>query len=219
MKPIITLLLLLGSFYSFAQGAIKGTVYDETGEVMPFASIYLEDKAIGCVSDVDGNYSIDNLPAGEYTLKASYIGYETLTIEGLVVKSDKITFQNFEFKEYVTLTCCCFIIVKEDTLPEKTWDEYWLTADVFQPEAPDTLKEAISIFPNPMQVSATVVFDNPFEDMFSYSIFDMSGRLVRRSDGNQGAQFMINREGLERGAYIIDVQAGLNRQTSRFVVQ
>jgi len=61
-------------------GVIKGTVTDSQGLVLPGVTV----KLVGAVSvskgtDVNGNYSFSNLPAGNYTLSFSFIGLTTAT--------------------------------------------------------------------------------------------------------------------------------------------
>ncbi|TKG96529.1 SusC/RagA family TonB-linked outer membrane protein [Puteibacter caeruleilacunae] len=57
---------------------IKGTVYDETGQPMPFCNVYVENTTIGVVTDIDGNFSLkyDKKP---FNLVFSSIGYKTQT--------------------------------------------------------------------------------------------------------------------------------------------
>jgi TonB-dependent receptor len=56
---------------------IGGIVKDaKTGEVLPGANVVLAGTSLGASTDVDGKYSIRNVPPGNYTIRASYIGYE-----------------------------------------------------------------------------------------------------------------------------------------------
>ncbi len=54
---------------------VTGTVTDNLGPVIG-ASIQVEGTTIGCITDVDGNYSLPNVPT-KSTLIFSYIGYQT----------------------------------------------------------------------------------------------------------------------------------------------
>lgn len=63
----------------FGQGDIKGFVYEEsTGEAVIFTNVYLEGTSFGAPTDVNGFFSITDVPAGDYTLMVRYLGYETL---------------------------------------------------------------------------------------------------------------------------------------------
>lgn len=74
-----TLLAVLAFDCAWAQGDIKGFVYEEaSGEAVIFTNVYLEGTTYGAPTDVNGYFSINNVPEGEYTLVVSYLGYETL---------------------------------------------------------------------------------------------------------------------------------------------
>ncbi|MCK5822877.1 MAG: carboxypeptidase-like regulatory domain-containing protein, partial [Bacteroidales bacterium] len=94
------LLIIFVSFFSiglFAQsGALKGKVIDKsTKEPIPFANVVVElngNMVGGGTSDFDGNYTIKPIPAGKFVVKATYVGYSKLQINGVVIYSDKIRF-------------------------------------------------------------------------------------------------------------------------------
>lgn len=75
---MVTLWLLAVPFVASAQdGSVKGRVTDaSTGEALPGANVYLVEIKKGASSDIDGNYAINSVPAGSYTIVASYIGYK-----------------------------------------------------------------------------------------------------------------------------------------------
>ena len=70
-------LLLLGlPMSAFAQGTIEGSVYDaDSGDILPGAQVVILSLNQGAVSDIDGQYVIEDVPAGEYTVEARFIGY------------------------------------------------------------------------------------------------------------------------------------------------
>ena len=56
---------------------IKGHVADkQTGEPMTGATIQIIGTSFGTVADMDGNYTLSNIPNGVYTLLVKYIGYK-----------------------------------------------------------------------------------------------------------------------------------------------
>ncbi|MBN2728633.1 MAG: carboxypeptidase-like regulatory domain-containing protein [Bacteroidales bacterium] len=102
MKKII---LTLASFAAFmlisiflsAQGGgtIKGVVINnETGKPVPFATVSVKygDQLIGTTTDLDGNYTIKPVPAGEYVVTAQMTGWSTADLAGVSVYQEKITF-------------------------------------------------------------------------------------------------------------------------------
>ena len=74
-------------------GTIKGAITDrETREPLIGANIRLEDRLVGSATDFDGQFTIEQLPVGSYTLVVSYLGYETVAQTDVIVKSQRITF-------------------------------------------------------------------------------------------------------------------------------
>ena len=63
-----------------AQGTVKGVLFDESnGEAIPFANVILDGTTHGCVTDLNGFFLINKVPAGQYTLRARSLGYEDHT--------------------------------------------------------------------------------------------------------------------------------------------
>lgn len=58
-----------------APGNVRGRVVDAEQQILPGASIYVEDMKVGVVSDVNGFYTLSNLKPGKHTIKVSYVGY------------------------------------------------------------------------------------------------------------------------------------------------
>ncbi len=73
-------------------GKIAGAVTDaNTGEALIGANIMIKGTAIGAASDIDGNYSIINVPPGVYTIVVSMIGYQKMEFENVRVSIDLTT--------------------------------------------------------------------------------------------------------------------------------
>ena len=99
---------LLFSAAAFAQsGTLKGKITDKnTGETLPFVNIIVErngSQAGGAATDFDGEYTIKPLDPGTYTIKASYIGYTAVEITGVIISSNKITFQDIKMSEGIDI--------------------------------------------------------------------------------------------------------------------
>ena len=85
----LAMTLMVSLAYS-QQGKIRGTVIeDESGFEVIGANILVQETGTGNITDIDGKFTIDVDP-GVYTLQVSYIGFQTLTIEGVEVKSDEV---------------------------------------------------------------------------------------------------------------------------------
>ncbi|MEX0660913.1 MAG: carboxypeptidase-like regulatory domain-containing protein [Balneolaceae bacterium] len=63
-------------------GSLTGTITDRsTGETLIGASVLITDIDRGAVTDVDGSYTISDVPTGTYNVRFSYIGYRTISQE------------------------------------------------------------------------------------------------------------------------------------------
>ncbi|TAH38836.1 MAG: TonB-dependent receptor [Bacteroidetes bacterium] len=72
-------------------GSIKGNIVDKnTNESLIGVPIMLEGTGLGTVTDLDGNYKIDNIPVGIYTLVVRYVGYNPQLIPQIKVLSDLV---------------------------------------------------------------------------------------------------------------------------------
>lgn len=79
------------------KGRIKGKVVDlQTGEALIGANVTIVGTTAGANSDASGEFLIQNLEPGVYTLKASYVGYQTITLSNVRVNADLTSFSNFE---------------------------------------------------------------------------------------------------------------------------
>ena len=77
-------------------GNIRGKVFDKENNLPIIgANVYLENTALGTVTDENGNYFIINIPPGDYTLKSSYIGYSSVIIKNVQVSIDRSTLKDF----------------------------------------------------------------------------------------------------------------------------
>jgi iron complex outermembrane receptor protein len=103
LKNLFTALCaLLLPVMALAQSSISGKITDQqTGLPLPRATITLVNLNINTVSDAAGNYRIGNLKNGRYTLKVSYIGYQTIA-KSLDLNGDLVS--NFSLSASTVLT-------------------------------------------------------------------------------------------------------------------
>jgi outer membrane receptor protein involved in Fe transport len=105
------LLLILGMILTanllvFSQsGTLKGKIIDkDSGEPIPFANVVIElggSQQGGATSDFDGNYTIKPIAPGQYNVRASYVGYQPVQINDVIISADKITFLDLEMTSKV----------------------------------------------------------------------------------------------------------------------
>ena len=81
MKFYLSTFLTIASFFAFAQNSLSGKVIeDKSGESLPFATVLVKETDIGTTSNLDGFFSLLDLPTDRVTLIVSYVGYETKEI-------------------------------------------------------------------------------------------------------------------------------------------
>ncbi|MDP4964540.1 MAG: carboxypeptidase-like regulatory domain-containing protein, partial [Salibacteraceae bacterium] len=88
----MSLFLFVGfGLSSFAQTAIlEGTIFDdETGTTLPGATIAIVGTYNGTSSDMDGNYKLENIKPGDYSIKVSFIGYTDALFNGVSLKKNE----------------------------------------------------------------------------------------------------------------------------------
>ena len=98
---LIVLALLTGSSpEASAQPAdVRGIVTDSTtGEKIPFASVIIQNTALGASTNLAGFYLIPSVPPGTYEIAASSIGYRR-KVETVTVRAGQVLQLNFELGE------------------------------------------------------------------------------------------------------------------------
>ena len=96
MNKVFTYFLLLTIFPSFVfaqTGSIKGTVKDSTGNPIEAASIFIKETNSGATTDAQGNYHLQNIVAGSYSVVVNMVGYNTRTIQ-TVITANQTTILN-----------------------------------------------------------------------------------------------------------------------------
>ncbi len=78
--------------YAGTTGKISGLIRDsETGEPMIGVNVVIAGTSLGAASDMEGYFSILNIPPGKYELVASSIGYKTFRLQDVRVSVDHTT--------------------------------------------------------------------------------------------------------------------------------
>lgn len=86
-------IVVLTSANLFAQtsGKLVGRVTDQTGEAMLGANVIIDGTNMGAATDLEGYYSIINVPAGTYKIRFRFISYKTQIVENIRVSPDQTT--------------------------------------------------------------------------------------------------------------------------------
>ena len=104
------ILFCFSSSFAAISGNLHGIVTDaQEGDKLPGANILVEGTSLGAATNVDGEYTIANIPVGQYTIRVSYIGYQSQTLE-VNIQNGRTLEKNFELSpeviegEVVTVT-------------------------------------------------------------------------------------------------------------------
>lgn len=95
-KILLPLLFILNISFLYSQtGEVRGVVFDKTtGEALIGVSVIVQETKQGAATDLNGFFTINKIEAGTYTLRVTYLGYDTtrvkVKVEGKSVKSKTI---------------------------------------------------------------------------------------------------------------------------------
>ncbi len=92
---------LLSISVAFAQtGTIRGTIKDaKTKEALIGCTVRIDGTTIGAATDIEGNFTIANVPAATHKLIVSYVSYLTTEIPNVRVESGNTTVIDTELQE------------------------------------------------------------------------------------------------------------------------
>ncbi len=218
-KQILFLLLIgLGTLSStFAQqtGTIRGFIYEEeTGEPVILTNVYLDGTSIGSTTDINGFFSITQIPLGDYTLMVTYLGYDTLrdpvSVQNAKLQSKKyflvksrVQIETFEVsaKKQEALTNVQISVTKATPKDIKQIPTIGATADLAQyiqvlPGVIFTGDQGGQLYirggspiQNKVLLDGMTIY-NPFHSIGLFSVFDTE--LIRSADiytGGFGAEY------------------------------
>jgi iron complex outermembrane recepter protein len=74
-KLLFTLSLILVAMSAFAQRSISGVITSDIGEPLTGAAVIVKGTTLGTVTDLDGKFTLNNVPAEAQKVVISYTGY------------------------------------------------------------------------------------------------------------------------------------------------
>ncbi|MCI5059405.1 MAG: von Willebrand factor type A domain-containing protein [Flavobacteriales bacterium] len=110
-KLLILILLLSPDLFRaqlMAQSAsLHGVITDKySGEAIPFATVVLKQGKTykyGNPTDLDGNYMINKIDKGTYSLVVSHVGYQSVTLENIIIREGDSRKFNVQLQKGVKL--------------------------------------------------------------------------------------------------------------------
>lgn len=106
MLLLISLILFTNLHAQFTQ-TVRGSIVDKESKFPIFganAIIKLDDgQFFGAVTDMDGNFRLENVPVGRRSLSLSFIGYKDIVMDNVIISSGKEVVLNIEMEESSTV--------------------------------------------------------------------------------------------------------------------
>ena len=102
MKKKLFSLFLLISAFTVAQntGSVSGRVLDAQSQLpLGGATVLIVGTSTGVVTDAEGYFKIEEIPAQSYNIEVSYLGFETQTLYNYIIKSVGNIPLRFELEE------------------------------------------------------------------------------------------------------------------------
>ncbi len=89
---VLLLFSMISTLLAGTTGKLAGRIKDsETGEALIGANVVLQGTNYGAAADIEGDFYINNIPPGVYTVIISSVGYHKITVEKVVIKIDLTT--------------------------------------------------------------------------------------------------------------------------------
>lgn len=101
MATLFVVFFMGQSFGQILSQTLRGVVLDaDTKQPLIGAKIILDtEPQIGAMTDADGLFRMEKVPIGRVSLQATYLGYEPLVVQNLVVNSGKEVVLTLEMRE------------------------------------------------------------------------------------------------------------------------
>lgn len=97
LSCIFTGIVSVGLVLSGTTGKISGRIVDgDTKDELPMVNVMIEGTTIGATTDLNGYYTILQVPPGTYTVKASMMGYKIMKTTQVAISVDLTTTVNFK---------------------------------------------------------------------------------------------------------------------------
>ncbi len=109
-------LVLLLTASLFSQTRIDGRIVDKsTSEPLVGVNVFFSKTTWGATTDDNGFYTLTNIPAGQYELVVSMIGYE-VEREQMIIKTDERFTLNFRLQSRAILMSEINVTAKTELL-------------------------------------------------------------------------------------------------------
>ena len=160
MKKIIITLLLGFSALLHAQNTISGTVTDSSNNPIIGVSIYVPELHKGTTTDLEGRYSLTNLPVGNLKLVFEYVGYSN-QVKTIKIKPNQndlnVTLEPTVFEMDAVIVSTAFNKIQSQNVMKVEHK----TIKELQQKGTATLIEGLATIPGVSQVSTGTSIGKP----------------------------------------------------------
>ncbi len=198
-RVLLYILILFQSINTNAQNQIRGNIKDiKNGQPLSLVSVNIPDLKIGTVSNSFGEYQLKNIPAGNYLVEISLIGYRSMeakiNIRGVSTFNFSLTPQSFVLNEIVLTGVAKAAKKSETSIPVTILDRN----DLLQ-IASSNIIDAISTIPGVSKITVGPSISKPVIRGLGYN------RVLVINDGvRQEGQQWFDEFGIEIDANSIN---------------
>ncbi|MEO6832786.1 MAG: TonB-dependent receptor [Chitinophagaceae bacterium] len=199
MRLTALIILLLFSLQIHAAPALRsslsGSVTDTAGVPLPGAVIELPELHTGTVADVDGKYSIPNLPSGDFLISVKLLSFETQTrnikLNGTTTADFKLSTAVLEQHEIVVTGTSAATEQRRSPTPIQS-----ISAAALHENVSSNVIDAITRMPGVQQLSTGPAISKPIIRGLGYN------RIITLNDGiRQEGQQWGDEHGIEIDDY------------------
>jgi len=124
------LLIFLPALVFGQAGKLRGIVTDtETDEPLIGANILVEGTELGAATDVNGVYVILAVPPGVYTIRATYIGYQTESTQNIRVFANQTTTQDYSLSTEAIRGEALVVVAEKPLIQRNTTNTVRMTTE------------------------------------------------------------------------------------------
>jgi outer membrane receptor protein involved in Fe transport len=89
--PCLFACLVASSAWAGTTGRIAGRILDPKKQPLPGVTVAMVGVQLGAITDENGQFTILNIPAGTYSVRAGLLGYRAITTTNVLVSADETT--------------------------------------------------------------------------------------------------------------------------------
>ncbi len=184
-------IVLLAPVATMAQNQLSGKiVYSEKATPAEGVSVYIPDIKTGTITDKAGLYVLKNIPAGDYLVEISRVGYaaklERITIKGAVEKNFVLNISGTELQEVIVTGVSTATDRRKEPIPVSTITQADLVAN-----PSGNIIDALTVVPGVSAITEGPAISKPVIRGLGYNRVVVINDGVRQEGNQWGDEFGI----------------------------